>query len=1011
MKFKKDYILFEKHEIPESLALSLIKQGKMTKTQEGGYQIYYSEIAKLDAYELNKMNLKTCPYRLSISSVGRLGASLFKIKYDFIDQRDKSFIIQEKINGYIRIKNEDFVLTDPYYTSIQLIDEVNDTGSEGFYKRSDLVSKLKDVIPEGSLKNDEILNYKIYKVEKFSLDMFPDCSIIPELNVSEDNNIPDYINRKFKENFKKASQVGKGEKIDNSIYIVYSDVIQKCFMHIKEVNCKSDGEKKAFFHNPQKILSKYLKEGREEQEEEQSSQASAQGDELSDDIIDNIFIETQQWKSNRILYLGEWIPKLGCYLPDRESPMTWIPKESIHLELMNDKGDAHFISVEPEDLPELKEEMQEAFEQKSTSIKFKEEEVPVNEQSISQVEKVADNFDKVRKNLSKKKEKITKLVPIIQDNINDLIFEKSKQKILNIPLDIPYEYIKTKKLYEYQKVGIAWIQESFIKRKPGLILADDMGLGKTLQVLVFLAWLKKWQIQKIEGLINKPFLIVAPKALLKNWEKEVSIHIQDDVFGKAYQAYGSNFSNDTSHSSINSFITKIKNQYSWAITTYETLRNKEEYFRNISWSTIIFDEAQKIKNPNSLLTDMAKAMDSDFSIAITGTPIENSLIDLWCISDCVHPKKFGTLKEFQKSCKDVSYIEQLRQEALHDKPPFMLKRLKEDVLKDKDFPQKKIKEIELQMSAKQADMYSNIIEKAKQKEFESPFQAIQYLAKISLYCSLDVSNEQLESDNVKIKELVRILEDIKQKNEKVLIFLRDRLLQGRLIQLLKDRFDIEASLINGKFSADKRQEIVSDFQQNSNQFDVLLVSPKAGGIGLTITAANHVIHLERWWNPAVEDQCTDRAYRIGQKKDVHVYLLLALHPEYGNISFDINLHKMLTEKRKIAKQIITNIDSHNFNTKNLYEQSTESDSLGYEEGSFYLKPEWKELRKIVFSKYPYHCMKCDSTKDLEVDHIKPRSKYPELELEIDNLQILCSTCNLEKGAKCDPINLDYRPTS
>lgn len=986
MKFQDEGVFFKKSEIEESLVLFPIKEGKAFK-KDDGFLMLYDFICDLDSHNLKKINFNPNPYRIKIKSDGKLGGSSFKMNYSFLNEKSKEMIIQNKKGCFITIKDEIFVVNNSQYKIIKLIDEINLTKNDQIHKRVEVFQRLKAILPEGVVLSDEsILNFEIYRIEKFTLDISDkkNFDVAPEINFDGVYRIPPILSTKFKENFLNSTHTGQGCKIGN-YYIVYSEHVRKCFELIKKKNQKNISEKRGFFYNPKGDFINLFKEDSEESSEELN------------DLIDSMFVENEAWKSQRILHLGEWFPKAGCYIPDKNSQSEWVPKDKVSINLEDRKGINYFIYTAPENLENLEKSMKKGIEENREFINFEGQDIPVNLKSLENIKNIKNNFEQIKPNPPRgeggrgEEEKVSKIVPIIKDNFDELVYEKEKQTKKDFSTDISYESIKTKEVYSYQKEGIRWLQENFLKGKPGVILADDMGLGKTVQVLIFLSWLK-FCYKKI-NLRDKPTLIVAPKALLKNWEDEAKKHLQDDCLGKLFRGHGP----DVIISNFREENVNRMERHGWTLTTYETLRDKQQLFREIEWGVIVFDEAQKIKNPNSLLTEMAKAMASDFSIAVTGTPVENSLIDLWCISDCVYPKKFGILKDFSKRyCKDDSNILELKKETLHSDPPFLLKRWKSIVLKGKNFPKKIIERKECLMSKEQREIYNNIIKRAQEKQYKNPFEAIHQLKRCSLYVNGNVSDEEFEKNNEKINIMSTILKEIKNENEKVLIFVKDRIFQMRLIEYFKNKFSIDPFLINGELSAEERSSVVNKFNSSSG-FNILLISPKAGGVGLTITSANHVIHLEREWNPAVEDQCTDRAYRIGQEKNVKVYLLISEHPDLK--SFDRHLDELLENKRKKLRDVITPSELSDFDKKKFYEEVTHDRMSDYKQDSFYMREDWKNLRKQARMSYPNACMRCGSVKDLHVDHIKPRSKYPHLELEFKNLQILCESCNLKKGSK------------
>jgi len=351
----------------------------------------------------------------------------------------------------------------------------------------------------------------------------------------------------------------------------------------------------------------------------------------------------------------------------------------------------------------------------------------------------------------------------------------------------------------------------------------------------------------------------------------------------------------------------------WALTTYETLRDYQHSFGRIRWGVVVFDEAQKIKNPKALMTDAAKAMNADFTVALTGTPVENRLTDLWCIVDTIQPGKLGSLKHFVESYEseaqhDEQALHKLKEFlTLQNPPTVMLRRMKEDHLNG--LPEKREIQQRDNMSNVQAEEYRKTIMAARANLEDAPhfLEILHKLRSISLhpFRRSDESDEEYIRHSARLRLTFSWLDEIAARNQKALVFIEARSMQGDFAELIQRRYSLEKRplIINGAVAGNERKKRVDIFQKRRG-FDVMILSPKAGGVGLTLTAANHVIHLSRWWNPAVEDQCTDRVYRIGQERPVNVYLPIAVHPEYQDASFDVRLDELLKRKRHLNRTIL-----------------------------------------------------------------------------------------------------------
>jgi SNF2 family DNA or RNA helicase len=486
----------------------------------------------------------------------------------------------------------------------------------------------------------------------------------------------------------------------------------------------------------------------------------------------------------------------------------------------------------------------------------------------------------------------------------------------------------------------------------GALLADDMGLGKTLSTLLFLSeWHKAW-LSKV-GETPPACLIVCPLSLVDNWRQEIELAFTNDLnpfsrviraipdaeLGKflstpngkdriklgsiapeqAIESYGLRFGDGTEQS--------LDQPGSIVITTYTTLRDYRFSFAGCNWNAVIFDEAQNIKNPNALQTVAAKALKGFFRIALSGTPVENHLTDLWSLMDAVEPGALGSFKEFRTEyihplSKDPSQLGAIGENLRKHLDPLILRRTKESSLEG--LPKKNLVPVQLKMTAEQAVLYDEVLHLANQVDDECPKQqanrslaSMWELRRVSLHPALlgnasveGLTNARHSRDylcrSAKLAWLLEQLDRIRAKGEKALIFSIQKKLQDMLSSHLSEIYGVKVPVINGDTKAissrkpnETRLGLIHSFS-NSTGFAICVLSPIAAGAGLNITAANHVIHIERHWNPAKEDQATDRAYRIGQTKDVYVYIPLLDHPSREITTFDTGLNRLISQKKQLA---------------------------------------------------------------------------------------------------------------
>lgn len=416
----------------------------------------------------------------------------------------------------------------------------------------------------------------------------------------------------------------------------------------------------------------------------------------------------------------------------------------------------------------------------------------------------------------------------------------------------------------------------------GACLADDMGLGKTLQVISFL---EKMYEKKKDGHV----LLIVPASLLGNWSKEI------DRFAPKMTYYILHGKNNIVHE--DTFIT---------ITTYGmALRN--EFLQDRVWDCLILDEAQAIKNPATKQTRAIKKISSHMRIAMTGTPIENDLSNLWSLFDFLNKGLLGSASDFKEYTKKVQAYPEYMTKLKMMVSPFILRRLKTDKTIISDLPDKMEITEHVDLSKRQVVLYRKEVEKAEQKILDSTGLqrrgiVIALLTKLKQICNhpdqfIHDTNYN-PKDSGKYAMLKELCETIYEKRERVLVFTQYKEMCEPLSQYLESIFHKKGYIIHGGIPAKKRTEIVEKFNDENTYVPYIVLSLKAAGTGLNLTAANHVIHFDRWWNPAVENQASDRAYRIGQTKEVFVHKLVS------NGTIEEKIDKLIESKQELANSIL-----------------------------------------------------------------------------------------------------------
>ncbi|HEY8891091.1 MAG TPA: DEAD/DEAH box helicase [Clostridium sp.] len=470
------------------------------------------------------------------------------------------------------------------------------------------------------------------------------------------------------------------------------------------------------------------------------------------------------------------------------------------------------------------------------------------------------------------------------------------QKLFNLnnieQVDIPLGFRGT--LREYQKRGFSWL--TFLRTHGiGACLADDMGLGKTVQSICLLLY------EREKGLTDKPTLIICPTSVVGNWEKEIE---------KFAPNLKSAIHHGNSRWSYEHFSEEIhKNDV--VITTYALIVRDKILFQKEEWAGIILDEAQNIKNSSSKQTQYIKTLKSEYKVALTGTPVENRLSDLWSIMDFLNKGYLYNWSTFRNEFAvpierdgDPKKSNKLKKIIA----PFVLRRLKTDTNIIKDLPDKIESKEYASLTKEQATLYQAVVVDCLNKIDNSEGiqrrgLIISSLTKFKQICNHPVQflkdNGEIEGRSGKLERLLEMLEVVIEEGDRSLVFTQFAEMGHILKAELEEKLGVRTLFLHGGISRKKREELINIFQDESTEPMIFILSLKAGGLGLNLTKANHVFHFDRWWNPAVENQATDRAFRIGQVKNVHVHKFICM----GTLEEKID--EMLERKQALAESVVS----------------------------------------------------------------------------------------------------------
>ncbi|MFM7364355.1 MAG: DEAD/DEAH box helicase [Cuspidothrix sp.] len=451
----------------------------------------------------------------------------------------------------------------------------------------------------------------------------------------------------------------------------------------------------------------------------------------------------------------------------------------------------------------------------------------------------------------------------------------------------------TGQLRPYQERGVAWL--AFLERWGlGACLADDMGLGKTIQFIAFILHLQE------ENVLEKPTLLVCPTSVMGNWQKEVSkfaptlkvleYHGDKRPKGKAF--------------------TETVNKHDLVITSYALIHRDIKLLKTVEWQIIVLDEAQNIKNSESKQSQAVRQLETTFRIALTGTPVENRLQELWSILDFLNPGYLGNKQFFQRRFAmpiekygDTASLNQLRSLV----QPFILRRLKTDKDIIQDLPEKQEMTVFCGLTSEQATIYQKLVDQSL-VEIESA-EGLQrrgmilgLLVKLKQICNHPAQYLKLATlekhHSGKLQRLEEMLDEVLEVDNRALIFTQFAEWGKLLKPYLENRLGREIFFLYGSTSKKQREEMIDIFQHDPQGSPIMILSLKAGGVGLNLTRANHVFHFDRWWNPAVENQATDRVFRIGQTRNVQVHKFVCT----GTLEEKIN--DMIESKKQLAEQVV-----------------------------------------------------------------------------------------------------------
>ena len=899
------------------LLLKELLENGQAEASEVGVLIPCEEVCRLDSLEQESLGLpELYPFDLEIRADSTFNQPEFRYNYQFLKPDGKP-LHPTRVGCVLRLTaNRAYLLTHEQFSLLEALDNFNarDADDKNFEANLIEFSKIKGLARATGTMLDSFLNKEEVvapKTIRLRLrEAGDDIEVIPD--------VADINSEQFEEAF---------DKFPNS--------------QTKYDLSHPDGSRtRLLFQDQQKQTLQTLKNYRRVSREQLAEIGEQPHLYFDPEVIELDPTDGVLSFSERVREIGTYQPKVYPFVSPYKS--EWIPGVLVE----DESGTRTEILIETEaGLEDLKGNIQEQKRRGEKTVEWKGKEIPIPEveKHLPFIESQLKRRTKPARNLGEESEAP---VLVIEENLADAGFiagpaDSDREPFRHLLESTPNLMCQ---LLPHQEEGLAWAQQLWENSYPGGLLADDMGLGKTLQVLCFLEWHhEKYRLQESEP---SPYLIVAPIALLENWAAEYSKFFETGaldfitLYGKELQ----NFKCDPKDL-VGFKIPEIKGaerllelrkrrgaldvqrirDTNVVLTTYETVRDFQLDLGLIPWTAVVIDEAQRIKTPGTLVTNALKALKTDFRLAMTGTPVENSLMDLWCITDFVAPGYLDSAKSFNSEfCQPLKNpdtdIRALGDRIRERIGVHLKRRLKTDILKDLPEKYVHVEDCRQPMPTIQIERYQAALQSVQDGVSEGPqarksvLQVLHQLRDISDHPLLADSQlgqltvDELIQQSAKLMVTIQLIERIRDADEKVILFADRRKTQHLLATVVGESFNLpNVSVVNGDTPGNtgqgrsmkmSRQQMIERFQRVSG-FNVIVMSPLAAGVGLNITGANHVIHYSRWWNPAKEDQASDRVYRIGQERPVHIYLPMATHPQFQ--TFDLILHELLERKRQLSQ--------------------------------------------------------------------------------------------------------------
>jgi len=913
--------------------------------------IPYNDFVKLDSYEIDAFDgiIPWAPFALEIKSSGSLGATNFRYHVRFYSGNQQVHL--DRIGCFVHRGNSIYQMDAQTYFLIEAIEKFNSAPIDEKIRPGEALmrfSEIKDLSEEvGADLDHYLLHERVLIPSKVGLDLNVDEEGRITFSPKIDGAQSDSLLRAFlaSEDVEEIYSLDHPE--GGRIRIVLDESQKEVLRRMRKVRKLGGVDKARFLANPYEVF---------------------------DGVANSIDIDLNDF-GPRVKGIGDF-PFISQPFIQYGTTGIFDDLEEVNLHNGRTKFKAglkcRYIDEHEEDimfetrdsLLKFFHESKVAWEKGQRTVDFKGKTIIVDEELVRGIEGIVKRITRSKNEIPQEKPKGRYL--LIYTNEDEIEYcEKAELDNLSVKeFKLPKALREEISLKDHQKKGLFWLQKNRLLERRGCLLADEMGLGKTLQILMFFAWLIEKGMISPEGVDKEsapwnPILIVAPVMLLESetWLNDMRHFFRAD--GSIFQPWlvlhglelkkmrregATGKETDAERAMLD--LERLK-QYRLIITNYETVVNYQYSFAMMktSWSVVVTDEAQEYKTPNTKISHALKSLSPQFRIACTGTPVEIHLMDLWNIFDFLQPGNLlGSASEFSNKYEKriledpnnrSKVLETLRGNLLFGKPDaYVLRREKSTTLEG--LPAKHEHKEYCDLSSEQREKHLDFVSRARAGgEGNHPLSLIHHLMKLYQHPALVPQYEGFEIDRIdkafercpKLEKVMEILHEIRKLREKAIIFTRSLAMQDLLTKAITARFSITVDIINGETSRsggtrcgnNTRKQIIKHFRETDG-FNVIVLSPDVAGIGLTLVEANHVIHYGRWWNPAREAQATDRVYRIGQERDVHIYYPISRDPQGAFKTFDEKLDALIQSRRELATDFLVPMLSEDQNGQELVKE-------------------------------------------------------------------------------------------